>query len=88
MSRESTDTVFISGLSIKSNPKDNIVFLGLVDGIDSESVKIHNFVLPESVSIKILKALLKIHEDVDLNEDPESELSDSEEASELSDSEE
>lgn len=88
MSHESTDTIFISGLSMKANPKDKIVFLGLVDGIDSENVKIHNFVLPNSVSIKLLKALLKIHEDLDLNEDLESELSDSEEESELSDSEE
>lgn len=88
MSHESTDTIFISGLSMKANPKDKIVFLGLVDGIDSENVKIHNFVLPNSVSIKLLKALLKIHKDLDLNEDLESELSDSEEESELSDSEE
>lgn len=88
MSRESTDTIFISGLSMKSNPKDKIVFLGLVDGVASKNIKIHNFVLPESVSIKLLKALLKIHEDLDLNEDLESELSDSKEESELSDSEE
>lgn len=79
MSDTSTSTVFVSGLSIKTNNKDKIIFLGLVDGMDPDSLKTHNFAIPKSVADRLLDALQKIDEDLN-NEttDSEDDLIDSE----------
>ena len=65
MSNTSTSTVFVSGLSVKTNNKDKMIFLGLVDGMDPDNLKTHNFAIPKSVADRLLDALQKIYEDRD-----------------------
>lgn len=61
-----TSTTFINGFSVGVNEADQIVILGLVDGIVSDNQTTHNFALPRTVFKNLLDNLTIISQDLDL----------------------
>lgn len=57
MSNTNANTVFISGLGIKVNENDKIVFLSLIDAMNSEDEYIYNFALPQTILKNLVEGL-------------------------------
>lgn len=60
----SANTVFISGLAIRVNEEDKVVFLGLIDAIDSENEYVYNFALPKTVLKNLLEGLTLVSKEL------------------------
>lgn len=61
-----TNTIFINGFSIGVNEADQIVVLGLTDGIVPDNETTYNFALPRTVFKNLLDNLTSISEELDL----------------------
>lgn len=59
---EHTSTILITGITLSVNDEDKIVVLGLVDGIDENHRKSHNFALPWTAGKHLLDSLKDIYE--------------------------
>lgn len=61
-----TNTIFINGFSIGVNEADQIVVLGLTDGIVTDNETTYHFALPRTVFKNFLDNLTSISEELDL----------------------
>lgn len=71
-----TNTIFVSGFTLGMHEEDQVVILGLTDGIISESQTTYNFALPKTVFRNLLDHLTDLSDglaiDTDASEkDPE-----------------
>ncbi|MDV3197469.1 MAG: hypothetical protein Q8884_02685 [Sweet potato little leaf phytoplasma] len=64
-----TNTIFISGLAIRVNEDDKVVFLGLIDAVDSENEYAYNFALPKTVLKNLLEGLTLVSKELGIESD-------------------
>lgn len=66
MSNTNTNTVFISGLGIKVNENDKIVFLSLIDGMNSGDEHTYNFALPQTILKNLVEGLNLVSKELEV----------------------